>query len=1044
MAMIVITGLISRSNIPIESDPQVDVPWFAITIIHEGISPEDAERMLIMPMEKELRQVEAIKEMTAFGSENAGTIMLEFSAGTDMDVAQQDTREAVDRAKAELPNEAEEPILQEMSPNDYPTININLNGDVPERMLYNIALDLRDQIESIPEILEAELVGAREELLEIEIDPLVLEMYQLLPEQIINTVMRNNRLIPAGNLDGGKGSFSVKVPGIIEDYNDLFDLPLKTDGDRVITLQEVAKVRRTFKDKTGYGRVNGEDTMILRVKKRVGANDIDTSKAVKAIVEKVRPGLPAEVNLFYSQDVAPMSLKTVNELEGNLLTALGLVMVIIVAAMGMRSGVIVGLGIPVSFLFAMIFITQFGFTYNFMVIFGMLLGLGMLIDGAIVVTEYADRKMTEGSSRAEAYLIASRRMFWPVTASTATTLAVFLPLMAWPGVSGQFMSYLPITVFCVLSGSLLYALIFGPTIGALFGKAGQTSPKAIEHQQILDTGDPKKLAGFTGFYARLLGFCARNSVGVLLLTFSILVATFWSYGQYGAGVIFFNAGEVDQGQISIRARGNYSVDEIKDILVEVESRVLEVEGIESLDSYTLAGGDMSPNSSNDKVAGMYLGLYERNLRERPSSEIFDEIRQRTDNFPGIEVEVRAEEMGPPTFKDIQIELASYNRDLLDPAVEKIVNFMETEVSQIRDIEDSRALPGIELRFAVDREQAALYNADVTQVGIAIQLITNGIKVGEYRPDRADDAVDIRVRYPREERGILAFEKLKISTNSGLVPMSNFVTLEPAQSITTVERRDGIPVKNIRANVETGVIPDNKVKEIESWVQKQEWHPDLRIKFRGANEEQNESIEFVGAAFGLSLLLMFVLMVTQFNSFYQSALVLFAVVLSTAGVFIGLLVTGNAFSAILTGTGIVALAGIVVNNNIVLIDTYNTLKKENPSADYMDIIVRTGAQRLRPVLLTTITTVCGLIPLANNISVDLINREIQQAGMMSSFWTPLTQAIASGLTFATVLTLVTTPAMLAIPHQLKAMRQRLSKKAPKFGLRSLDNRPVSGG
>ena len=1044
MAMIVISGLIARNGIPIESDPQVDVPWFAITILHEGISPEDAERMLIMPMEKELRQVEAIKEMSSFGSENAGTIMLEFDAGYDMDLAQQDAREAVDRAKAELPNEAEEPILQEMSPTDYPTIHVNLNGDVPERMLYNIALDLRDQIEALPDILEAELVGAREELLEIEIDPLELEAYQLLPEQLINTVLRNNRLIPAGNLDGGKGSFSVKVPGIIEDYRDLFNLPLKTDGNRVITLEDVAKIRRTFKDKTGYGRVNGENTMILRVKKRIGANDIETSQAVRNIVESARPALPSKVNLFYSQDVAPMSLQTVNELEGNLLTALGLVMIIVVAAMGMRSGVIVGLGIPVSFLFAMIFITQFGFTYNFMVIFGMLLGLGMLIDGAIVVTEYADRKMTEGAGRKEAYLTASRRMFWPVTASTATTLAVFLPLMAWPGVSGQFMRYLPVTVFCVLSGSLLYALVLGPTIGAIFGKAGRSSPEAVRQQNILDNGDPKTLSGFTGLYAKLLGFCAKNSVGVLFLTFAILVTTFWSYGQYGAGVIYFNAGEVDQGQITIRARGNYSVEEIKDILVEVESKVLDVKGIKNIDAYTQSGGDMSPNGSNDKVAGIFLQLHERHLRAQSSSEIFEEIRRRTDAIPGIEVEVRADDMGPPVFKDIQIEIASYNRDLLDPAVEKIVTHIQNEVSQIRDLEDSRALPGIELRFAVDREQAALYNADVTQVGIAIQLITNGIKVGEYRPSRADDAVDIRVRYPKEERGLLAFEKLKVATGSGMVPMSNFVKLEPSPRITTMERRDGIPVKNIRANVETGVIPDTKVKEIESWVKQQNWHPDLQIRFRGANEEQNESIEFVGAAFGLSLLLMFVLMVTQFNSFYQSALVLFAVVLSTAGVFIGLLVTGNAFSAILTGTGIVALAGIVVNNNIVLIDTYNSLKRENPAADYMEVIIRTGAQRLRPVLLTTITTVCGLIPLANNVSVDLINREIQQGGMMSSFWTPLTQAIACGLTFATVLTLVTTPAMLAIPHQFRAVLSKFGrgKKTPRKKI--LESSPASGG
>ena len=347
---------------------------------------------------------------------------------------------------------------------------------------------------------------------------------------------------------------------------------------------------------------------------------------------------------------------------------------------------------------------------------------------------------------------------------------------------------------------------------------------------------------------------------------------------------------------------------------------------------------------------------------------------------------------------------------------------------MRDVDDSRDLPGIEFRLNIDKAKASMYGADVSQVGMAVQLVTNGIKVGEYRPDRADDGVDIRVRYPTDDRTIQALEELRVMTNSGLVPISNFVSLEPMQKVSTIRRVDGIPVKEVRANVAPGVLADDKVREIEEWISTQTWHPELNIKFRGANEEQQGAMDFVGVAFSLSLLFMFVLLVTQFNSFYQSALILFAVVLSTAGVLIGLLITGNPFSSVMTGVGVVALAGIVVNNNIVLIDTFNNLRTEHPESDYLDLLVRTGAQRLRPVILTSTTTILGLLPLASNVSIDLINRTIIFGSSLSAFWVPLSQAIVSGLTVATLLTLVTTPAMLAMPYQLKSfMANRFKQK-----------------
>jgi multidrug efflux pump len=350
-------------------------------------------------------------------------------------------------------------------------------------------------------------------------------------------------------------------------------------------------------------------------------------------------------------------------------------------------------------------------------------------------------------------------------------------------------------------------------------------------------------------------------------------------------------------------------------------------------------------------------------------------------------------------------------------MEKIRSYLDT-LPELVDIDDTAALESIEWQAMVDRRQAAIYGADVASAGLAVQLVTNGVKIAEYRPDDADDAVDIRVRYPREERGINAIQKLQLSTREGMVPLSNFVKIEPGPGVDSFQRIDGVPVELIKADVVDGVLAQTMVNEIESWLQQQTFDADINIRFRGANEEQSESIAFVSAAFALSLALMFILLVTQLNDFYQSTLILLGVVMSTAGVLLGLLLLAKPFSALLTGVGILALAGIVVNNNIILIDTFNHLRRAHPSCTVESLVVRATTQRLRPVLLTTVTTVCGLLPLACGYSIDLVSRTIRAEGEMAIFWAPLSQAIVFGLAFATILTLVATPAMLTLPHLLK--------------------------
>ncbi|MEH6593383.1 MAG: efflux RND transporter permease subunit [Halioglobus sp.] len=1029
MMVVVVCGILSRAALPIANDPHVELPKFIVGIVHEGISPEDSERLLIQPMEIELRKIEGVVELTSYASEGGATLLVEFDVQYDLDEALADVREAVDRGKAEIPSTAEEPYVRELSVDDFPILQINLIGEgVDERSVYEAAIKLRDDIETIGDVLAANIQGNREELLEVVINTEALQAYQISSEELVNTLRRNNRLIPAGSIDTGKGRFSVKIPSVVEEASDLRGLPIRTVGDTVVTLADVATVRRTFKDRTSYARFNGRQTISIEVTKRGNANVVDTANRVIALVDEARPTIPVGIEVIASQNQAEFAGLQVTELQGNIVTALALVMVLVVAAMGFRSGVIVGLGIPVSLLFSVTIVYLLGYSFNFMVMFGMLLGLGMLIDGAIVVTEYADRKMSDGMDHREAYSQAVKRMFWPVTASTATTLAAFSPLMFWPGVPGQFMRYLPVTVFTVLLGSLLYALIFGPVLGTLFGKPSGHSKKSVEMTHLLETGDPTQLPTVTGKYARFLEKVCGHPIRTLGVILFLLFSIFWAYGKFGVGSIFFSNAEAQYFQVSVLGRGNFSANEVNDLVLEVEQEILQIEGIRSVNARTIlpGGSSGSSNATSDRIGAIFLELLAESEREMKADDIELEIRERSSRLPGIAIEILPLEQGPPVGKPIQIELASRDRALLEPAMARIRAYMDS-LPELVYIDDTAALPTIEWRIEVDRAQAAIYGADVSSAGIAVQLVTNGVKIGEYRPDSADDAVDIRVRYPEHERGIKALDTLRLSTSQGLVPMSNFVRMTPSKGVDTYERIDSVPVERIRADVVAGVLADNMVKVIEEWLSLQAFDPNLEIRFRGANEEQAESMAFFGVAFSLSLILMFVLLVTQFNSFYQSTLILLAVIMSTAGVLLGLLISGNPFSALLTGVGLVALAGIVVNNNIVLIDTFNRLRQLHPELDTRSVIVRATARRLRPVMLTTATTVLGLLPLATGLSVDLINRTVTANGQMALFWAPLSQAIVFGLSFATILTLIATPALLALPTAVREKLPRLRKK-----------------
>ena len=1010
LLVVLIGGMVAYSTIPKEAEPDIEIPIVYVSIEHDGISPEDSERLLVRPMEQELRSIEGVKEMTANAYEGGANVQLEFDAGINTKQALQDVREKVDLAQAKLPGETEEPTVNEVKMSRFdPMLVLNLAGDVPERALTKIAKDLEEKLEALSGVLEVNLVGTREELMEVVVDPLSMESYGLDQAQIISFVNRNNRLVAAGALHSSEGRFPVKVPGVFESAEDVLDMPIKAVGERVVHFKDIAQVRRTYKDAESVSRLNGKPAMAIEVIQRSRANIIATIDEVNAIIEEERAYWPPGVEIVASRDKSEDVNDMLSELQNNVLAAVLLVFIVIIGILGIRSALLVGVAIPGSFLMGILLIGSFGITINMMVLFALIMAVGMLVDGAIVVTEMADRRMAEGDSRHDAYSRAAIRMAWPIIASTCTTLAAFVPLALWPGISGEFMKYLPITLIAVLSASLVMALIFVPTLGAIFGRTGANTEEARRNLAAAETGNVDDVTGLTGRYIQFLKKTLSHPWRGVAGVSGLLIAVYAAFFIFGKGIEYFPDVEAPFGMVDIRARGDLSTDERDFLVRQVEDRVLGMPEIKFL--YAKTGS--SNRGAEDQIGSLTLNYIDWDKR-RASNEILAEIRERTNDLVGIRIETRRPDSGPPQGKPISVEFSSRFPAVLNDAVERVRGHMETN-DGIVNIEDSRPLPGIEWQIKVDRAEAARFGADISLVGAMVQLVTNGIKIGEYRPDDSDDEIDIRVRYPEGSRSLSQIDELRIPTEQGLVPISTFIERVPAQKVGTIRRTDMRRTITIDADVAANVLVDDVVRQLKADVPALDVDSRVSWSFRGSTEDQQEDMEFLARAMMMALAIMAIILVTQFNSIYQAGLILTAVVFSTGGVLLGHLLMGKPFGVIMSSVGVITLAGIVVNNNIVFIDTYNVLR--NRGEQPFEAILRTCAIRLRPVLLTTVTTIVGLMPMVLGVNVNLIGREVSVGAPSSQWWTQLASSVAGGLAFATILTLVLTPSLLMIQANL---------------------------
>ncbi|MBU1304599.1 MAG: efflux RND transporter permease subunit, partial [Alphaproteobacteria bacterium] len=930
MVLLLGAGFAAYSTLPKESFPAIDIPYFYVSVSQTGVSPRDAEQLLAKPIEDRIKELDGLENYSSTSTTGHASVFLEFNVSADKDKALSDIRAAMDGIASVLPSDAKAPTVTEISFTDMPTISVAVYGTVPEHELVRRAKDLKEELEGMGNVQSVTLSGSRDEVLEVTIDLNRLEAYDLTAAQLLDALSKNNMVVPGGTLDSGQGSFNVEVPGLIKNAQDVYTLPLKTSGDTVVTFGDVATITRTFKDATQYAHVNGQPAITLGVVKKLGTNVITISDDVRRVTEAFTADWPKGIETSFLIDQADSTKGLFRSLEAAVLTAVALVLITCIATLGVRPAIMIGMSIPISFMIAFLVVQMMGMTINMMIMFGLVLAVGVLVDDPIVVVEYAERKLMEGVSKKEAFIMAARKMFVPVVSATFTTLGAFVPLLFWPGIIGKFMSYLPIIVIVVMCASLVSALIFMPIIGALIAST-HVDPKAKEAADMVmyaDKFDPKKVGGLTGMYVRTMQHLLHQPLPTLGIGFAIIISMFVIYASSNPTSEAFPASEPEFGTVNVITRGNYSPIEIRDLLVEVEDQILQVNGIQDvIMSFGGGGSGLGSGGPPDTVGSFNLQLLPYNERDK-AAVIFQNIRDRVAGISGLDVQIAAQENGPPAGKAINLRVEGTVYDDIAPAVAKLRNYIENDLGDTIDIEDGRPAPGIDWQVTIDREAAAKYGIGVRELSPYVQLVTSGVKLGSYRPDDGGDELDIRVRLPESERTFDALDSLRIVTAQGLVPVSNFIQRTAVPKVANIARRNGVYAMGVAANLNPTnaagepVTADAKIAQIKEWQATQDWPASVEIVYGGAAEQVDDTNTFIISAFGAAMFLIFLILLLEYNSFWQVLVTLSTVIMSLGGVLMGIVITGMSFSAIMTGLGIVALAGIVVKNGIVLIDTYN--------------------------------------------------------------------------------------------------------------------------
>jgi multidrug efflux pump len=994
--IIVLLGSFSYIMLPREAFPDIPIPFIMITTAYEGVSPEDIESSVTMKIEKELTGIRGVKEVRSSSAEGISLISVEFTPDVPPEVALQRVRDRVDLAKGQLPREVEDPVIREINLAEFPIMNISISGDVSPFQLKAIADALQDQLEMVPGVLRADVQGALEREIRLEMDPDRVAQYNLTIPEILALIPSENVNISAGGLETPGTRFNVRIPAEFVSPEEVDHLLLAVRNGRPIYLSDVATVRDTFKDRTSYSRLNGVDNVTVSVQKRVGANVVHVSDYVRAVVDRAQQEVPGAVQFSIVFDMSKYIRNTVSDLENNVAAALILVVAVLVLFMGWRPSTIVAMIIPLSMLATFVLIQALGYTLNMIVLFSLILMLGMLVDNAIVIVENIYRHMQLGYKRIEAARLGAREVAWPVITSTFTTICAFLPLMFWPGIMGDFMKYLPITLTVGLLCSLFVGLVFNPVISSIWaGRARQRQQR--DHW-------------FLRGYRRVLHLGLMNTGMTLFLAVCLLVGMAILYGKIGRGVEFFPQGDPERAFVSVRAPQGTHIRETDRIVREIERRIQPytpwIENVITNVGTASAGFDLVASTGGPHLANVTLVFYDFAIRERPSAEIIAEIRQAVADIPGAEIKVEREQEGPPTGAPVTVRIIGedFKRlEQLSDQARRMIADVPNLVNLRSDLEATRP----ELAFVVDRRVASLLGVDPLTVGNFLRMAIFGSKVGTYR--EFNEEYDITVRLPLKDRvNVDDLYRLQVPTPTGeSVPLISLGQFEYQGGFGTINRVNQNRVVTLTADTE-GRLSSAVLADVQNRLAELRLPSGYEIRYAGEQETQQESQEFLGRAFVIAILLITLVLVIQFNSILVPIIIMTTVVLSLIGALLGLLVTRLPFGVIMSGVGVISLAGVVVNNAIVLLAYTRQLQSQG-----MDLIAaaeEAGLTRLRPVLLTAATTIIGLMPMAIGISYDFHTFSWALRSESAQWWRNMAVVVMFGLAFATVLTLVVVPSL----------------------------------
>lgn len=1163
IVILLIGGISAYKNMSRESFPEVQIPKIFVSVPYPGNSPDIVKDKIIKPIEKELNTIKGVDKIEANALQDMGYLIVEFDFSVSTKEAKDLVSDAVTDAKSDknfatdLPYE---PTIQELDVNEMPVVNINLSGDYPIEVLNNKAEYLQDKIEALTEINEVAIRGVQDQKLKIEVKQDMAESKEVSVDDIESAIARENVNVGAGSLKIDGVEHFVMLEGKFTSVDEIQNMVVKHDGDKDVYMYEVANVSFGDADTTSYARENDLPVVMLDVKKRAGANIIDAIDQIKVIVEEAqKDGTLAGINVSFTNDQSDKIRSQVSNLENSIILGIILVVGVLLFFLGLRNALFVGVAIPLSMFMSFMLLHWAGVTLNVMVLFSLVLALGMLVDNGIVVVENVYRMMDEeGMDGFTAAIKGVGEVAWPIIASTATTLAAFVPLAIWPGIMGEFMKYLPITLMIVLGSSLFVALVINPVLTAMLMKVGQNKPNTkigvIAAGVLILLSILSYVSGNTGGGSLLMTFGLlillnvfilfpltirfQNSflprleagykkvlawimqglrpVWILIGTFGLLILSFVLIGIFPTEVEFFPDNEPNYVNIYIEYPVGTDIEvtdqttkEIKILVDEVLNEEVENQGDDKIrwkaDTYTYsglydlkkvktpegetyfdtvplissvleqvgkgAGKDQFGGSGNgtphmSKITIKFAEFEYRNGIN--TSQIKKRIEQKLDNWKGnladLKILVDKEAVGPPTEDPIFIEVTgSENYELLVEAATEIKKFLNAQqIEGMQKVDTDVKMSKAEFRIIFDRIKLRTSGMSFGQVASTIRTALFGKDVSTFEKD--DEIYDFNIRFDQEFRGdidALLNQKIMFRNTRGqflTVPIMSVVKDYQIVYKNTSIRRENLEnmvvasadvAEGANANALVEVAKEKMVDFEESEVWKKYKAQGISFKFGGEMEEQQKEMSFLTSALGIAVFLILLIIVMQFNSYSTPIIIVMSVVLSLAGVFLGIVIGRNPFVIMMTMIGIISLAGIVVNNAIVLIDYTNLLrirkKQENGMSEtdqltvdeVKETIIEGGKTRLRPVLLTAITTILGLIPMATGMNLDFyslmsdFDPKIYFGGDNAQFFGPMSIAIMYGLTFATFLTLIVVPIMYYLLYRLKIKLY----KAFKWELRS---------